>query len=200
MKINVLTINGKKITLNILLSNKIIEIKNILYSLENINISEQELIYNNTILDNNNTLEFYNIKNNNNIFLEIKLKGGFIFLTISVIIAVVSVVATIATAAANEARECDKMNGKLKEVTGNFKENIVDLSLYMDDINTNAEIISNYLNKISDELSDLKDTYSDSNKKSKEVFTQVQSFFAVFVIIIIVGFSLKYLRSDKITT
>ena len=50
----------------------------------------------------------------------------------------------------------------------------------------------------SDELDDLKNTYSGSNKKSQEVFVQIQSFFSIFVIIIIVGFSFKYLKSDKI--
>lgn len=68
------------ININVLPNDQIIKLKNILCIKFNININNIKLVFNNTILNNYNTFDYYNIINNSEIKLFINMKSAPIFI------------------------------------------------------------------------------------------------------------------------
>ena len=122
-----------------------------------------------------------------------------VFLTVSVIMSISSVVGMVAIGAAAEAAECDKVNKKSKQVAGNYASVVKSLRKYMEDINSNSEQIRGYLGELSDEMEELREEYSNSLRRKNETYINIQIFGVVLLLIIIIFFVYRYIKSDKIS-
>jgi hypothetical protein len=67
---------GKILTFNVKSTDKIIDIKNLIEQDENIPINQQRLTFICKQLEDKNTIEFYNIKNEDTLYLHIRLIDG----------------------------------------------------------------------------------------------------------------------------
>lgn len=76
MQIYVKTLTGKTITLEVESSYIISEVKDKIHEREGIPPSDQYLIFNGTMLENKNTLRYYDIQRHSTITLCLNLRGG----------------------------------------------------------------------------------------------------------------------------
>lgn len=118
----------------------------------------------------------------------------------SVIMSIASVAGMIGIGALNEAAECDKVKKKSKDVAENYANVVKSLKLYMNDINSNSQKISGYLQELSDEMEELREEYSNSIKNKNETYINIQIFGVIVILIIIIYLTYRYISSDTITS
>jgi len=76
MQIFIKTLQGKSITFDVNESMSIVELKNIIAQKEGIPVDQQRLVFHGKQLEDNNTLKDYEIQNEDNIHLVLRLRGG----------------------------------------------------------------------------------------------------------------------------
>tara|TARA_Y100000114_G_C11625710_1_gene261859 strand:+ start:261 stop:641 length:381 start_codon:yes stop_codon:yes gene_type:complete len=121
-----------------------------------------------------------------------------VVLGISLAVSIGSIVSMVSIGAAAEVAECAKMQKKANDVIDNYKNVFASLTIYMKDINSNAEKITEYLGELSDEMESLQKEYKNSVESKNEVFINIQLFGSVIILIIIVYLIYRYINSGKI--